>query len=688
MYKKITKPFDYKFSIKQSGFCSISISASCRSGAILGLFGGEDLRAEIDEIKLREIPAKDKPQYKDIPSTWNGAQLNGLSKTVIFISYLEQGDHIIKFVPYRGAIIEKEPEITLIQDIKNIEFKMAEQAQDGNRRPWITLALIDLPLNLIDASVKCEKRFLDSDDAGLIIDGQTQKNKRSGQWGKNWYWQGRQLCGNTEEARFYPKLDRGTHYVEFWADRQPTLHWVKINLGKTEDTNNKIIIQQYIYKGINGKEDYNRFDKEIREVVDYWNNVFAEQEYPPQEFLDCNLVKAIVYKESRAGYFAGGEIDVMQVGNPGDPALKTLNGELEEWELINGKLEQLNYRGEASVKTPRDSIYWGVRWLYHKAQEITHDKQRSWRGWKEAVFGYGPGVDEYVDDVWKIYKTGIDANGNNLWKKDENGFSTTCALIAIAVILVAGIIGWYVGAKMHVNCYSQKKQADNFFSLKTADRAMKEVFLKDLENYKQGGSNNGYFADTLKECEKLNCVRQSIFYENYQSLVENMRDNKHFLVAVNSLGITDAFNFIDIDNDGENEIIFSLYNPLNRDFVALSVIDKVDNKFKAIEKRINYGHGSHIAIMDLTGDLIPEIAFFVSFGKGGDSLFVYQYKNREIAEIFNNQDFDYAEYTFSDINLNNRMEIKIEGEEREAAGKQRRKIYEYDERGNEFIIAP
>ncbi|MDP3043229.1 MAG: hypothetical protein Q8N21_02415 [bacterium] len=146
MYKKITKPFDYKFNIKHSGLYSISISASCRSGAILGLFGGEDLRLEIDGIKLREVPAKDKPQY------------------------------------------------------------MEEQAQDGNRRPWITLALIDLPLNLIDASVKCEKRFLDSDDVKLIIDGQTRKNTQSGQWGKNWYWQGRQLCGNTEEARFYPNL--------------------------------------------------------------------------------------------------------------------------------------------------------------------------------------------------------------------------------------------------------------------------------------------------------------------------------------------------------------------------------------------------------------------------------------------------------------------------------------------------
>lgn len=235
MYKKIIAPFEYKFNIQQSGLYSIIVTASCKSGKIMGLFGGEDLRAEIDGIKLREIPAKNKPQYKDIPPAWNGSRLKGLSKIVIFIVRIEQGDRTIKFIPYRGAIIEKELEIKLIQNSDDVDLKITEQAQDGDRRPWITLALIDLPLKRLDASVKCEKRFLDSDDVKLIIDGSTQKNQQSG-LRKNWYWQGGRLHGDTEEARFYADLPAGVHYVEFWADRKPILHWVKMDLGLTEES--------------------------------------------------------------------------------------------------------------------------------------------------------------------------------------------------------------------------------------------------------------------------------------------------------------------------------------------------------------------------------------------------------------------------------------------------------------------
>ncbi|MDP2736788.1 MAG: hypothetical protein Q8O59_03390, partial [bacterium] len=103
MFKKIIQPFNYNFSISQKGLYGISISASCKSGKLLSLRGGEDLRVEIDNLKLREIPAKDKPQYKDISSTWNGTKLKGLSKTVVFVLYLESGEHIIKFISYRGA---------------------------------------------------------------------------------------------------------------------------------------------------------------------------------------------------------------------------------------------------------------------------------------------------------------------------------------------------------------------------------------------------------------------------------------------------------------------------------------------------------------------------------------------------------------------------------------------------------
>ena len=269
MFKKITQPLSYKFTVSQKGLYSISVTASCKSGKLLGHWGGQDLRVEIDDQRLREAPAKNKPQYKDIPSAWNGTKIKGLSKTVIFVLCLESGEHIIKFIPYRGAIIEKKPEITLIDEKKEIELLTNLQAEDDNCRPWITIALIDLPLNILDISVKCEKRFFDSDDVKIIIDGQIQKNKQASwwaKWAKNWYWQGRFLKGQAKETKFYPQLAKGIHYIEFWADRMPVLHKISLELGEIKPPESKLLKAKIVWQKTNLREETNISSKILADL--------------------------------------------------------------------------------------------------------------------------------------------------------------------------------------------------------------------------------------------------------------------------------------------------------------------------------------------------------------------------------------------------------------------------------------
>ena len=126
MFKKITQPYDYKIKVAKTGLATIFVTARCMSGEQIGKRGGEDLRIEIDDLKLREVPAKDKPQYKDIPPSWNGTKLKELKKTVIFILWLNKGEHAIKFIPYQGAVIEEEPKIEFIQNTSQIDFNFEE----------------------------------------------------------------------------------------------------------------------------------------------------------------------------------------------------------------------------------------------------------------------------------------------------------------------------------------------------------------------------------------------------------------------------------------------------------------------------------------------------------------------------------------------------------------------------------
>lgn len=226
MTQTIKKEYNYEFEISREGIYTISIEASCKSGKVLGLFGGEDLRVEIDGIKLREMPAKNRAEYFNVPPAWNGTKLKGKTKTIIFILKLDEGRHSIKFIPNKGATINEKPvvlpfEVNILNNV---------QSDERDRQPWITIALINLPLNIFDVSATCEKRDYDSDDLKVIVNGEIQKNEQSGWWGRNWYFQGRQMKGLTREARFYPKLPEGVHYIEFWADRTPILNSVQINL--------------------------------------------------------------------------------------------------------------------------------------------------------------------------------------------------------------------------------------------------------------------------------------------------------------------------------------------------------------------------------------------------------------------------------------------------------------------------
>ena len=51
------------------------------------------------------------------------------------------------------------------------------KVRKGNCQPWITVALIDISILVLDISASCQKKILDSDDVKLIIDGKIRKRQ-------------------------------------------------------------------------------------------------------------------------------------------------------------------------------------------------------------------------------------------------------------------------------------------------------------------------------------------------------------------------------------------------------------------------------------------------------------------------------------------------------------------------------
>jgi len=234
--KSITESYRHIFEISKSGLVGIFVSARCRAKGQDGLDNDEDLRVEINGLKFKEILPEKNIQLFNVPTAFNGSQLKGLTKEVIFLTVLEKGKNIIDLIPQDNAFIE-DLEVQELVGVQDLNFEIDRKAEDGNRRPWISLILVDLPLKSLGVDLTMKWRYRDGDDIKLIIDGQVQKNKFSVFY-KNWLWSSSVFKKILKRERtseiLATELSQGIHYIEFWADKTPVLHSLKLNIRNYE----------------------------------------------------------------------------------------------------------------------------------------------------------------------------------------------------------------------------------------------------------------------------------------------------------------------------------------------------------------------------------------------------------------------------------------------------------------------
>lgn len=463
--KSIEREFDYQFSVPDNGLYFIEIVVSAKSWSqnfskLRSFFKADNLAVKIDEIVFIENPKKQQDLFTGA-AAWNGNILKGYSKTNIFALRFQSGNHVLRFSSTQAPILES-VQIYQIEDGKEISHIPAKnQIQDRDRYSLVTFIFFDLPINLLNITVKARQgktfSFLKRDDSDLqiIIDGEIQRNDEPKSH-KEWYWCGRTLKGKSKTFSKELNFTKGIHSVELKADRNPEIENVSFET-ETQETQGKkefdiSYMKPYTSKGVNEEEDYNRFDYEILDAVNKWNKYFSSQQYSPPISLDPNLVKAMIYIESRMGYhktadgYYSAYPDVMQIGDPRNPAIHTLNNDgwidpvtgkiAREYEWKDGKELVLDYQGEVNIITSKESIDWGVRWLYHKAQGITNEGTRYWREWNEAVKNYnGNGNIKYEQQVFDVYLHGDDKRNEHNWVKLWVLFLLGISVAATAIVL-------------------------------------------------------------------------------------------------------------------------------------------------------------------------------------------------------------------------------------------------------------
>lgn len=420
--RKIIKPENILFNAGISGLYLLEVAARARNEKQVGGTDDEDLRIELDQKKFPQ--GNNRQQYFNSPASFSGATLKNLKKSVFFLIRLKQGDHTLSLIPDISATVET----VKIWQAENgfVDLPLHMQAEDGDHRPWITFVLIDLGLKQFSVNLTLKKRFIDSDDVKIIIDGEIRRNHRS-LLHNLWYFIASLVTGENQNEIFNVDLLPNLHYIELWADRMPIIHLVHLE----DITGGLDQIQKYQDKQFG--RNYNLLDDYILKSTSFWNDFFSKQDYPPPELLDPNLVKAIIYRESRLGYFPDERIiDVMQVWDQRNPARSAMLGETPANEFISkNKSGHINdsypkERIPPRVNTREESIFWGVRWLYHKAQRyggqgekgLNSPYKRWWVNWKESVRDYNgnPSVaNTYVQEIFSVYENGSDLEGNKLW---------------------------------------------------------------------------------------------------------------------------------------------------------------------------------------------------------------------------------------------------------------------------------
>ena len=627
---QISEKFDWSFFVEKEGLYAIEISAKCRSAKQIGKGkDDEDLRIEINGAKFREIPSEKRPQYLDIPCAWNGAKLKNLKKTIFFLTWLEKKDKnsIISFIPDQGAYLEEIKVYQVENPEQEIEFTPEIQAEDGDRRPWIVFALIDLPLKKIQVKITCRKRKFDRDDVKIIIDNEIKRNKKANWFYRFWYWAGSFLQGKAQEESFENNLPQNLHYIEFWADRMPILHKVILELGKIEPSKLKAKV---IWQEVNLRKESNSSSQILatlkrNEIVEILEKVVEGEAYLKEKGICANIWHKVLFN-NREGYIFSKALEIEGEKEKTkkrireiaeeldvDPDLMTRLAEEESgffpygvsedeakgiFQLMSITIDQIK-KGEGIYGYPLENpfdieqnIQGGIRyfkWLY----EVYYKDEP--QGLEKTLIGWNWRLKhtpkrEKID--WSKIPESVQEFVKKILEKKQEGKSKIRLILGFAGILIALLISFILK-----EFFIKEQIIREEFRRENLEQTEIELF-SDLDS--DGKIEKLFFEEIQPEKEILILRKVNAYLQER---------NKNELLLENLDGQLSEVRIIDLNQDNQKEIIISL-TPSNRAITQIYTFENSQLKLiPIIPQNPDQGffnrHG--IKIIDLEGDGVKEI---------------------------------------------------------------------------------
>ena len=135
--REIGEPFAYRFTIEKKGWHLIEITASAQNWwhnlkQWRSFFQDDDLAVKIDATAFPKLSGK--RGLFDGEVSWNGNNLKGLTKTVVLICYLAEGEHSFQFLVDGRPRLESIA-VLKVKNLEEVVYTSQENnpAQDGER---------------------------------------------------------------------------------------------------------------------------------------------------------------------------------------------------------------------------------------------------------------------------------------------------------------------------------------------------------------------------------------------------------------------------------------------------------------------------------------------------------------------------------------------------------------------------
>lgn len=242
---QISDQYVWNFTIPKNGVYIVSISARCKNWLqnYKLLFNDDDLAIQIDDYLFAEIKGKKREFVSS--GSWNGNEIKGDIKNVLFILPIKTGEHQIRFWVDGHPILE---EIKIYKvDESEIDLMASDIITSGK---FLDVIFKNLKIEKLEVKAKAEI----NSNLEIKIDGKTEKNSKYKRFEK-WYWYGQELKGKNKDYIMSDVLYGDMHSVQMGGQGKPEIESIKLKI----DLDNIVYSSGFVklYKDIVIRDDVN-----------------------------------------------------------------------------------------------------------------------------------------------------------------------------------------------------------------------------------------------------------------------------------------------------------------------------------------------------------------------------------------------------------------------------------------------